>query len=134
MNGLTYKSAEEALGVDNIGLTRIHLSNDSTIDLTASNKAITCKQGNQFYTLKWNGSAYNWTVAPGSLSMMANSAPIVGSPAARLSSLVSTTQTGNLGALPGTGTGLASSDASGSSLIAANGSAPSNPLTNQKTA
>lgn len=68
----------------------------------------------------------------GSSGMIANSAPIAGSPAAQLASLVSTMQAGNLGALSGGGTSLASSDASGSSLIVANGA--SNPLTNQRTA
>ena len=136
MNGLTFKSVEAALDNDNFTVTRITLSNNSTIEFIKSDKTITCKQGSKLYTLKWNGISYDWAAAAGSSSsgMIANSAPIVGSPSAQLASLVSTTQTGNLGALPGTGTGLASSDASGSSLIAANGTATTNPLTRQQTA
>ena len=68
----------------------------------------------------------------GSSGMIANSAPIVGTSSAQLASLVSTTQTGTLGALPGTGN--ASPEATGSALIAAGGTATTNPLTNQKTA
>lgn len=79
-------------------------------------------------TVKTDGTiTYNSTSG-----MIANSAPIVGTSSAQLASLVSTTQTGTPGGL--TTTAPASLEASGSSLIAANGSAATNPLTNQKSA
>ena len=77
-------------------------------------------------TVKMDGTiTYNSTSG-----MIANSAMIVGTSSAQLASLVSTTQTGTPGGLENTG--LASPEATGSSLIAAGGT--SNPLTNKKTA
>ena len=56
---------------------------------------------------------------------------MVGTSSAQLSSLVSTTTSGSLGSLATSGTGLAPTEASGSSLVAASGVDANNALTNK---
>ena len=125
MNKLTLESATS----EENAFTCITLSNGSTITVnTMAGQSITYKQNGKTYTLKKKSGA----TASGSSGMIANSAPIVGTSSAQLASLVSTTQTGTPGGL--TNMSLASTEASGSGLIAAGGTAPSNPLTNQRTA
>lgn len=80
------------------------------------------------------GSASLMMASSTSPLMIPDSASIVGTVAAQLSSLVSMAQTGSFGALPGTSTGLVSDSVADGSLVVANGTATANPLTNQQTA
>ncbi len=127
MNNLTFVSAKDTKGNDNIGLTLITLSNGSTIDVIKKN-SITCKQRGQLYTLTWNGNSYGWTRAGDSSFMMASSSPMVGSESAQLASLVSQTRTESLGAITGAGSGLTPVEPANGAVVAAN------PLTSTKIA
>ena len=85
--------------------------------------------------LSWGGSGCAGSPLPESSAsaplLTDSSAMLVGSADAQLSSLVSATTSGNVGSMATSGTGLASVDASGSSLAAATGVDANNPLTNK---
>ena len=102
------------------------LSSGSVLLTGAGGKILSGTDGHYFYT--WNT---NFPLSTGMSGFGNTSAMLAGSAEAQLSSLVSTATAGSLGALTTPDTGLASVDASGSSLVAANGVDSSNALTNK---